>query len=294
MKIEYVHRRFGASSRRLIDWSNVIVDEYMGAGYKLTLRQLYYQFVSRGLIANQQREYKRLGSVISDARLAGEIDWDAIQDRGRNLNRLSNWETPSAIIEDCAVQYREDLWADQPVRVEVWIEKEALLGVFAEVCNRWRVPYFACKGYTSQSAMWEAGSGRLTTDYLRAGQQPIILHFGDHDPSGIDMTRDIQERLTLFACAPIHVERMALNRNQIDKYKPPPNPAKLTDPRAGQYVLEHGDDSWELDALEPSVLNALVEERVRAALNMRRWNAAERREKRGRAKLAQIAKEHAQ
>src|SRR5262249_10346260 len=156
-------------------------------GYNLTLRQLFYQFVSRDLIPNNVRSYKRLGSIINDARLAGLIDWSAIEDRTRNLHELPCWRTPAGIIRSCAQQYRTDLWAKQENRVEVWIEKEALAGVFERVCDELRVPFFSCRGYTSQSEMWVAGH-RLKR-IIDAGQRPVILHFGDHDPSGMDMTR---------------------------------------------------------------------------------------------------------
>lgn len=286
MKITYTPKRFGSATAAIIEHANAIIKEYVGQGYRLTLRQLYYQFVSRALIANKQSEYKRLGKIVNDARLAGLIDWEAIEDRGRNLNTLAHWDSPADIVRACAAQYREDLWADQPRRVEVWIEKEALLGVFAATCEKWRVPYFACKGYTSQSEMWNSGHKRLAIYRRVHGQQPLILHFGDHDPSGIDMTRDIAERLAMFMGGHLEVQRIALNMDQVEAYKPPPNPAKLTDPRAGRYLIEHGDQSWELDALEPATLNALVAERITAVIDTELWEAAETMEQTGRDKLA--------
>lgn len=216
--------------------------------------------MSRGLLKNLPQEYKRLGDIIVDARLAGLIDWNAIVDRTRNLEALSHWDSPAEIVEAVSIQYRRDLWATQSCRIEVWIEKEALAGVFAGVCQSLDVPYFCCRGYTSISEMWVAG--RRLRQYRNAGQTPIILHFGDHDPSGIDMTRDIVDRLALFSEGLIKVERLALNQDQIDQYNPPPNPAKLTDSRGASYVAVHGDESWELDALEPRVLAQLVRDAV--------------------------------
>jgi hypothetical protein len=142
----------------------------------------------------------------------------------------------------------------------VWIEKEALAGVFERVCDELRVPFFACRGYTSQSEMWAAAQ-RLRR-HSKGGQTPIIFHFGDHDPSGIDMTRDIIDRLRLFMGG-LKVERLALNMDQVDEYQPPPNPAKVTDSRADAYIARFGGESWELDALDPNALATLV----RNALN---------------------------
>jgi hypothetical protein len=195
-KIKYVDKAFRQGALDIIDKANEIIDEYNAQGFKLTLRQLYYQFVARDIIPNKQSEYKRLGGIISDGRLAGLIDWLAIEDRTRNLQSLATWSSPEDIIGAAASGYREDKWKDQKTRIEVWIEKDALAGVFADVCEALEVPYFSCRGYTSQSEMWSAAM-RLRR-YERGGQETVILHFGDHDPSGIDMSRDIKDRLYQF------------------------------------------------------------------------------------------------
>jgi hypothetical protein len=254
-KILYQSKNFGGASLLVIEQANEIIEEYQSQGFRLTLRPLYYQFVVRDLITNKVSEYKRLGGIINDGRLAGMIDWDAIEDRTRSLRSLSSWDNPSGMIETAADQFKLDLWADQDNRVEVWIEREALAGVFEGVCNKLRVPFFCCRGYTSQSEMWSAAQ-RLWR-WNQGGQTPVILHFGDHDPSGMDMTRDITDRLELFNC-PLELKRLALNMDQIRQYNPPPNPAKETDSRFQGYIIKYGDESWELDALEPQVLADLV------------------------------------
>ena len=157
MKEAFINKKFSAPSLSLINHANQIIREYARQGFTLTLRQLYYQFVSRALIPNKQTEYKRLGSVISDARLAGLIDWSATEDRTRYLRRLSTWDEPADIIDSAAHSYRIDMWARQPVAPEVWIEKDALVGVIQGVCEERRVPYFACRGYSSQSEQYSAG-----------------------------------------------------------------------------------------------------------------------------------------
>src|SRR4051794_29815064 len=118
----YVPKTFTPAHQRLIDMADQICREYAAQGFDLTLRQLYYQFVARDVIANKQTEYKRLGSIINDARLAGLLDWDYIVDRTRNLRGLSHWENPHSVIRSAASGYRTERWADQPHRVEVWIE----------------------------------------------------------------------------------------------------------------------------------------------------------------------------
>lgn len=134
------------------------------------------------------------------------------------------WDDPADWIRSGARQFAIDKWATQPYRLEVWIEKDALAGVFRRVCSELQVPYFSCRGYTSQSEMWEAAQ-RLAR-WEQAGQTPIVFHFGDHDPSGIDMTRDIKDRLDLFgASGACHIDlrRLALNMDQVEQYSPPPN-----------------------------------------------------------------------
>ena len=285
-KIKY--REIDMSVRRLsvVDKANEIVVEYQAQGFDLTLRQLYYQFVSRGLIPNSQKEYKRLGDVVNDARLCGLIDWSAISDRTRELRSLNHWDSPAAIVKACAEQFHVDRWGAQPIRPEVWIEKDALVGVIEGVCHELDVSFFSCRGYTSQSEMWVAAQ-RLRR-YVREGQRVVVLHFGDHDPSGLDMSRDIRNRLELFG-AQVDFRRMALNADQVEKYGPPPNPAKITDSRFAGYEAEHGDESWELDALEPSVIVDLIRTEVERLRDEALWDEETEREDGMRADLTRTA-----
>lgn len=224
MKIAYVTKNFRGDSLALIDKCEAILNRYSEQGYDMTLRQLYYQLVAAAEIPNNVKSYTNLGNLVNDARLAGHLNWLHLVDRTRNLQSQPHWETPSSIIDACAQQYKVDKWATQSYRVEVWIEKEALAGVFQRVCQQLDIPFFSCRGYNSQSEMWRAGVRFSAID--QNGQTPIILHFGDHDPSGIDMTRDIKDRLNLFCGFPVFVERLALNMPQVRQFKPPPNPAK--------------------------------------------------------------------
>lgn len=277
-KITYVNKRFSKSVCVMIEQANVIIEEYAEQGYDLTLRQLYYQFVSRDLIPNRQSEYDRLGRVISNARLAGLIDWDAIVDRTRNLRKNSHWSSPRSIIDTCVENFAIDKWAFQKFRPEVWIEKDALLGVISGICEKLDVPYFSCRGYTSQSEMWRT-SQRLR-GWIKRNQMPVIFHLGDHDPSGIDMTRDIRDRLSMFCGEVVSVFRLALNMEQVEAYTPPPNPTKLTDTRAKDYIAIYGSESWELDALAPDVMAWLIEDAVDKVCDEEGWLESVKQEER--------------
>jgi len=268
--------KFQKATLDLIGVANVIIQDYEQRGYSLTLRQLYYQFVSRNLLPNRQQSYDRLGKIISNGRLAGLISWTAIEDRGRNLRGLQTYSHPAQAVEAARDGYRRSLWDDQQWRPEVWVEKEALVGVVGGICNKMRVDFFACKGYNSQSEQWRAGA--RFAEYIRKGQRPIVFHLGDHDPSGIDMTRDNRDRLSMFAGVPINVQRIALNMDQIEEINPPPNPAKSNDSRFEAYQLEHGDSSWELDALDPDYIAALIKKNIETICDKDVWDASLLRE----------------
>jgi hypothetical protein len=186
-----------------------------------------------------------------------------------------------------AEQFRYDRWADQPYYVEVWFEKDALMGVFERVANEMRLPFFSCRGYTSDSEVW--GAAQRLLGKSRRGKMPVVLHFGDHDPSGLDMTRDIGDRLALFGAYDVDVRRLALNMDQVEEYDPPPNPAKDTDSRFSGYSATYGDESWELDALEPTVLAALVRDAVSDLLDENAWEAQVAREEAEQRRLRAIA-----
>ena len=257
-KIQYKEIKFQKKSLDLIELVNQVVDEYSAQGYELTLRQAYYQLVARGYIPNNERSYKNIGNLINDGRLAGLIDWHSITDRTRNLRGNGHWSNPASVIASARYSYLLDKWAGQPNYVEVWVEKDALVDIVGQACEPLDTPYFSCRGYTSQSEMWSAAQ-RFIRQKNR--EKRIIIHLGDHDPSGIDMTRDIQERLEMFG-ADVYVKRVALTMNQIQTYNPPPNPAKITDSRASKYIDQFGDESWELDALEPKVITDLIKKQV--------------------------------
>jgi len=303
--IAYVEKKFRPDSLTIINRANQIIRDYLRQGFKLTLRQLYYQFIARDLLPdswidagynaknglppdtkNTMKNYKRLGDVISDGRLAGKIDWDAIEDRTRNLQSSPHWASPRGIVRACADQYAVNLWDEQAKYVEVWVEKEALIGVLEGICTELDVPYFACKGYTSQSEMWGAAQRLIRQE--RAGKETIIVHLGDHDPSGIDMTRDVQDRLDMFGSSAV-IHRIALNFDQVENYNPPPNPAKTTDARYESYAALHGDESWELDALEPRVIGDLIREEVESHIDHDLWQEALDRQQEGRRQLGDVS-----
>lgn len=290
-KIAYCETKPRAEKLVMIQQAIKIINEYKTAGYNLTLRQVYYQFVARGLIPNKQEQYKKLGDAINDGRMCGLIDWHAIEDRTRERGGNAHWGSPQDIINAVERSYMIDKWADQDYRPEVWVEKDALEGVVGTICRRLDIPFFSCRGYTSQTAMWD--NAQIMKDFAEKGQTPVILHLGDHDPSGIDMSRDIEARVRLFmgdVGEDLIFSRIALNMGQIEQYTPPPNPAKTTDSRFAEYQRLHGDESWELDALEPTVISDLIEDAIKAYRDDDKFDDLAAKEKTERAFLGKTAK----
>lgn len=297
MKICYKETNFKDKSLYLVEKVNEIVDDYKAQGYDLTLRQLYYQFVARDIIPNNQKSYDNLGALVNNARLAGLVDWNAIEDRTRNVRNTFHWEDPQSLLLSAARQFDVNKWKGQHEYVEVWVEKDALVGIVGQAAQVYDVPYFSCRGYVSQSEMW--GAAQRIIRKLSSGEHrhATIIHLGDHDPSGKDMTRDIEERINMFMARhgfgdfDFEVQRVALEMEQIYKYNPPPNPAKLTDSRCGKYIAEYGHSSWELDALEPSVLEGIIKRAVLEHLNLSLYREMERKETETKEKLEKYARE---
>jgi hypothetical protein len=158
--------------------------------------------------------------------------------------------------------------------------------VIEDVCDELRTPYFSCRGNVSEPEMYAAG--KRFARIARQGQIPIVLHLGDHDPNGVDMTRDIHERLRMFARREIEVRRIALNLGQVTDL--PPNFAKENDSRYATYVRQFGTtDCWELDALAPNVISDLVRDGLNRLIDQDAWARANAQEDDNRSVLAAAA-----
>lgn len=225
--------------------------------------------MSRDVIENTEKSYKNIGNLVNDGRMVGLIDWDAIEDRTREArdaygiqrvyeHTVNLRDIRNAVLHEIEGYYIHP-WTKQPCYVEVWVEKSALEGIVRNATNDDMVPYLACRGCPSVTLLKDAADRFVS--HFRDGQQCVIIHLGDHDPSGIDMTRDISERLATLG-ATVDVQRIALNMAQIEQFSPPPNPAKMKDTRAGDYIRKFGLASWELDALKPEVLSELIKDKI--------------------------------
>lgn len=286
MREEFISKNFRPATLLIIKRANEIIGEYDAQGLRLTLRQLYYQFVTRNWLPNLEKSYKNLGSAISDGRLAGLIDWDSIEDRVRVPLVPGEFKNLQELVDVALRSYRLPRWASQPNYVELWVEKDALAGVLAPIADDFHITLMVNRGYSSQSAMYESAQRFLRQNSYK---ENYLLYLGDHDPSGEDMVRDIRERLHLFG-ASLTVEKLALTMEQVRHYNPPPNPAKMSDSRAEKYVNEHGYSSWEVDALPPNVLNKLIVKRLSALVDAGMMEKVKQQEEKDKKRLYQVVR----
>jgi hypothetical protein len=263
--------KFTKASMEYLDKVNPITDKYKEMKHMMTLRQLYYQFVGQVVIGNENSAYRKLSRLLTDGRMASYVDWDAIGDRLRQP-RLPYWmEGVPEANQDTAKQYRINRMDGQPNYIEVWVEKDALSGVWYKITSEYYIRLMVNRGFSSCTAMYDAY--RRFLEHTDMGQRCIILYIGDHDPSGMFMCEDVQARLHEFGLNDIEMRRTALNIDQVQKYNLPENNlksddnGKLKDPRGNAYMKKYGNRSWEVDALDPLVLDHIVKDEIESVID---------------------------
>lgn len=273
MKICYRPHTFQNKQRELVELIDSIMTDYAQQSYTVTVRQLFYQLLSRGVIENIEKRYKSISKLIDTARLAGMLDWD-IEDRTRSFITRTRFADEKEAMVTLANQYHEDMWATQHYRPFVFIEKDALRGAIQQACYDYDVPLLSARGYPSSSVLHDFAKGALA-DALMAGQEPVLLYLGDHDPSGVNMPDSLAEKLSLYLYYEVEVEVIALTLDQVRELNPIANPAKESDKRYPAYVKKFGfSQCWELDALPPAYLDKLVRDKVSEYIDAEAWREA--------------------
>lgn len=340
-----------------------VCESFQRDGYTLTLRQLYYQLVSKDYIPNHDKVYKKLSSLKDELVYSGRVDWALFEDRGRTASKPFYEESVEEALRFTANEYKLDRQKGQKNHVEVWTEKDAISSILRNVTHPMGVILSVNKGYTSSTAIYTAYSRFI--EKIGNGCSVTILYFGDHDPSGLDMIRDIRERLMFmftngeraydemddlwdvdWSDEPVSINEMAhnwstsidedgdevysdvvryylndedcisvwddgqeyfddvkaffkhhfeikqigLTMSQIREFNPPPNPAKITDPRAKGYVEKFGEVSWEVDALRPQVMERIVKEAITREIDVEVYNNNLEQEKKDKKKILDIIK----
>jgi hypothetical protein len=254
--------------------------EVLSAHRPMTVRQVYYQLVSRQVIENSRSRYQAVSDALVTARKQGLVPWDWIEDRMRRERAVSMWPDLSDFAEDVRAAYRRDVWATQPGYVEVWLEKDALSGLFADALEPYGVTLNVGRGFDGWSSIRNAALR------YRRRKEVTVLYFGDFDPSGEDMVRSLGERLNYFGVYPALV-KCALTRDDIERYNLPPDFAKKSDTRAKKFIARHGDISVELDALPMDVLESRLVREVEARMDLAALEQVREAEERERAWLVE-------
>jgi hypothetical protein len=234
--------------------------EVLEAYHPMTVRQVYYQLVSKQIIENNRGEYNGVSKALVCARQEGIIPWDWIEDRLRMPRAVQQWDDLADFIGTVKRSYRRDVWATQERYLECWLEKDALSGIFEKVLNPFGATLNVGRGFDGWSSIYNAAQ--------RFGEKEdaTILYFGDFDPSGEDMVRSLRERLAYLGAEPL-IKKCALTAKDIDTYHLPPALAKTTDTRSAAFIQEHGNRCVELDALPADVLEDRIREEVESIID---------------------------
>lgn len=246
--------------------------------HPMTVRQVYYQLVSRQVIENNRTRYQAVSNLLRDARKDGTIPWEWVEDRTRRPRAVAMWDDLAEFAEEARRAYRRDVWAWQPAYTEVWLEKDALSGIFEDVLAGYGVTLNVGRGYDG----WDSIHG--AAERYEDGAGVSVLYFGDFDPSGEDMARSLRDRLGFFDCFP-EVIKCALTLADVERYNLPPDFTKASDTRRAAFVAKWGDVAVELDALPAAVLRARLIGEVEARLDLAALAEVRAQEQADRARL---------
>lgn len=252
--------------------------DILSAFNPMTVRQCYYQLVSRQVIENNRTAYQGVSNALVDARLEGVIPWEWIEDRLRRPRSVSMWDDLAEFAGDVMDAYKRDVWSSQRRYLEVWLEKDALSGIFEDVLADYGVTLNVGRGYDGWSSIHNAAQR------FGSGHNVSILYFGDFDPSGEDMARSLKDRLGKLGSTP-DIRKVALSLDDVERYQLPPNFTKTTDSRRAAFVERFGDVSVELDALPAPVLRARLVEEVEKHMDMAQLKQVQALETEERTKL---------
>jgi DNA topoisomerase VI subunit A len=268
------------------------IKSILSADHPQTVRQVFYQLVTRGAIEKTENEYQAtVIRLLSEMRLTGEIRWSWIVDESRRTRFTQTFDNIGDALRDTAKYYRRSALHDCDSYIEIWSEKEALAGIIYEAASDYDVPVIVSKGMPSLTQVY--GSFCSIKLAARAGKDSHIYQFGDHDPTGCLIPKTIESRLYEFCekhnCAPPTVERIALTEEHISEYKLPTRPTKRD---GNTHAHKFEGDSVELDALPSGELRELVRDCIERHINLAALETLREAEQSEREILEQLADEH--
>jgi hypothetical protein len=249
----------------------------------LTVRQVYYQLATRGLVPLSAQGYRQAQRLLLRVREEEIIPWEWFADRTRRRVQAPQWDDASDFVDTVRGAYRRDLWATQVDHVEFWLEKDALSAFVESVLNLYGVPLCVCRGFGSATFIHEAAAA-----LNEISKDKYVYYLGDHDPSGVSIETALRERLTEFG-ADFNFRRLAVTLDDIRTFGLRPLEAKRSDSRYRSYVELHGDETIELDALPPNELRRRIREAVEAHIDSDEWERLRRIERVERDSIASMA-----
>lgn len=239
----------------------------------MTIRQLFYRLVSVEEIENCLRDYRRVSASMTKARESGEIPWEWIVDRSRPVYSAATWSGLEEYGNVVARSYRRNAWQDQPCHVEVWSEKDAIVGSIEGVCDDYAVPLRAIRGFSSATVAQEVAAlfNKLNHD---DGKEIVVFYIGDHDASGRGIEQDIRDRVLRYGGGQFRIRRLAILAGDIDRFKLPPLRVKEQDPRASSFLCKYRDRCVEVDALPPEELRTRIRSAIEEVIDGGAWDRA--------------------
>jgi len=263
--------RFTGKNRRLAEAAiEKLTDER-----PMTLRQLYYRLVSDGLIRPEQREYRRLGNLMTRLREAKAVPRTWLVDHIRSTLKPSSWTGLASFGESVRASYRLNYWAQLNSSVELFVEKDAVAGTIQPVTAEFDIPLRVCRGYASLSFVGEIA------DLWSRIQKPIFAYYlGDFDASGFDIERDLQEKLERYSGRSIADyadsdtiiwQRLGVKPDDFDRLGLIELPVKVSDRRAAGFIRKYGRRCAEVDAIPPNMLRQRVREAIESHIDFEEW-----------------------
>ncbi len=250
----------------LLDAIGRVLDDYADH-LPITARQVFYRLVVLGSIEKAERDYGRLVDVLGRARRARRIPMEAIRDDGVTTAGGTGWSSPERFLDAVVAEargYVGDLTLGQPVAVEVWVEAAGMVPQVVRVADDYGIRVHSSSGFDSITAKHDAARR-----VLGRSRPTVVLHVGDHDPSGCSIVDSAAEDVTAFArdlgspAGSVRFARLAVTPDQIARHDLPTAPQKATDTRGDRMA-----ETVQAEALPPDVLAQEVRDGIEAILDL--------------------------
>lgn len=280
-----VRRR--ATKADLAALDDAIVQLIILAEPPVTARQVFYMAAGRALVDKHDRGYRQILRRLSALRDSGEIPWHWIADNTRWVRQSRAYRQLDDALVEWQAHYRRDYWADQPQRLELWVESDSIASFLGDTVDGYGLPMYVCRGQASRTYIRGA-----VEDAAADGKPVRILYVGDYDPSGLAIDRSLIDRYTAYRAdeADVALARIALTPEQIVQYDLEGNPAKTSDPNYRRFAedcraIGLEPLAYETEALPPADLRRIVGEEIALRVDLERWRTVSAYEAAERAQL---------